>query len=53
VTVVLDIFSRCIVGFSLSLKSNAADSLAAAVVQAFCPKEPWCKQHKVEMDWPV
>jgi putative transposase len=52
-TVVLDVFSRCIVGFSLSLKANAANSLAAALVQAFSPKEPWCKRHKIKMDWPV
>lgn len=53
ITFSIDVFSRMITGYYLSLDAPAGISVAMCVAHAILPKEEWLLAHGVEGDWPV
>lgn len=54
---VVDIFSRCIVGINVSIENMSGESLRVALANTFENKKDWCKR-TLEMeisdkDWPI
>jgi len=52
-TLAIDVWSRCVVGFHLSLEAPSATSVALCIAHAVLPKLPWLAERKMEADWPV
>ncbi|MGB6451375.1 MAG: Mu transposase C-terminal domain-containing protein [Steroidobacteraceae bacterium] len=52
-TLAIDVHSRCVVGFHLSLEPPSATSVALCVAQAILPKAQWLAERKIEAEWPV
>lgn len=53
-TVVVDVFSRAILGFCLTLEKPSSLSVALCLQQALTPKVPWLAAHGLgEHDWPM
>ena len=51
-TLVIDVYSRCVVGFYLSLDKPNATSVGMALVHAILPKEGWLAAHGIDVKWP-
>ncbi len=52
-TLAIDICSRCVVGFHLSLEPPSATSVALCVAHAILPKTQWLAERRVDEEWPV
>ena len=52
ITVAIDVFSRCVVGFHLSLEPPSTTSVALCIAHAVLPKQAWLAERKIEADWP-
>jgi putative transposase len=52
-TLAIDVCSRCVVGFYLSLDPPSATSVALCISHAILPKQPWMAQRQIEEEWPV
>jgi len=52
-TLAIDVWSRCVVGFHLSLEAPSATSVALCIAHAVLPKSPWLAERKIEADWPI
>jgi len=52
-TLAIDVYSRCVAGFHLSLEPPSATSVALCIAQAALPKEAWLAQQGIEAVWPV
>ncbi len=52
ITVAIDVFSRCVVGFYLSLDKPNATSVGMCLVHAILPKQGWLAAHGIELSWP-
>lgn len=53
-TVVVDVFSRAILGFCLTLEKPSSLSVALCLQQALTPKAPWLAAHALgEHAWPM
>jgi len=52
-TVAIDIFSRCIVGFYLSLEAPSATSVGLCLTHVVSDKESWLKQRNIDTHWPM
>jgi putative transposase len=52
-TLAIDVYSRCVAGFHLSLEPPSATSVALCIAHAVLPKQPWLAQRKIEGVWPV
>jgi putative transposase len=52
-TVAIDVYSRCVAGFHLSLEPPSATSVALCISHSVLPKAPWLSQRKIEQEWPV
>lgn len=52
-TLAIDVFSRCVAGFHLSLEPPSATSVALCVAHATLPKQPWLAQRNIEAEWPA
>ncbi|MGX5850868.1 Mu transposase C-terminal domain-containing protein [Mesorhizobium sp. PL10] len=52
-TLAIDIASRMVAGFYLTLESPSAASVALCVQHMVMPKEPWLKARNVQAAWPV
>jgi putative transposase len=52
-TLAIDVYSRCVVGFHLSLEPPSGTSVALCISHAVLPKQPWLAQRKIEEEWPV
>lgn len=53
ITVAIDAFSRCIVGFHLSLEAPSATSVRLCLTLVASDKAPWLQQRGIEAHWPV
>ncbi len=53
ITVAIDVFSRCIVGYYLSIDSPNAASVGMCLVHAILPKEGWMAAHGLSGHWPI
>ncbi len=52
-TIVTDVFSRCILGFCLSLEKPSSLSVALCLAQTMCPKNAWLSALRIEQPWPM
>jgi len=52
-TVAIDVYSRCIAGFYLSLDAPSEVSVGMCLVQAILPKEGWLAAIGVSTPWPI
>jgi len=53
VTVAIDVHSRCIAGFHVTLDAPSATSVGLCLTHAAMDKAPWLGLRGVEADWPV
>lgn len=51
-TIVIDVFSRMIIGFAIYLEKPNAFSTGLAISHAVLPKDDWIKEMEVNVDWP-
>lgn len=52
-TLVMDVYSRMVLGFLLSLEPPSATSVALALSQAVLPKDIWRAERLIENSWPA
>lgn len=52
-TLAIDVCTRCVVGFHLSLEPPSATSVALCIAHAVLPKAPWLAERKIEAEWPI
>jgi len=53
ITLIIDIYTRLILGFFLSLEHPSIASLAVAFTHAIFPKERWLRERNLEFQWPA
>ncbi|MGU3422950.1 integrase catalytic domain-containing protein [Methylobacterium sp. D54C] len=53
VTVAIDVFSRCIAGFHITLEAPSATSVGLCLAQVGSDKRPWLEGIGVDAEWPV
>jgi putative transposase len=51
-TVVIDVYSRMVLGFAMYLEKPSAFTAGLAIAHAALPKEHWLKEVGVQADWP-
>jgi len=52
-TVLLDVFSRAVVGFHLSFDAPSAAGVALAIAQGVLPKLDWLADRRLDLAWPM
>lgn len=52
-TVAIDVHSRCVAGFHLSLEPPSATSVALCLSHAALAKDAWLAERGIEAEWPV
>ena len=52
-TLLLDVFSRCVVGFHLSFDPPSAAGVALSIAQGVLPKADWLGQRGISLAWPM
>lgn len=52
-TLAIDVATRVVVGFYVSLEAPSSTSVALCLTQAVLPKEPWLKARELACAWPV
>ena len=52
-TVAIDVFSRCLAGFHLSLDAPSATGVGLCLTLVASDKAPWLRQRGIEAPWPV
>jgi putative transposase len=52
-TIAIDVFSRCITGFCLSLEPPSAVSVGLCLTHSIFDKEIWLSDRKIESSWPI
>lgn len=52
-TLAIDVYSRCIVGFHLSLEPPSATSVALCITHAVLSKSQWLAERRIEAEWPM
>ncbi len=52
-TLLLDVYSRCVLGFWVSLDPPSAAGVALAVAQGVLPKEEWLAERHIDPEWPM
>ncbi|MBS0396800.1 MAG: transposase family protein, partial [Proteobacteria bacterium] len=52
-SVAIDVHTRCVTGFHLSLEAPSATSVALCLAHAALPKEQWLAQRHIEAVWPI
>lgn len=50
-TLAIDVYSRCAVGFHLSLEPPSATSVALCIAHAVLSKLPWLSERKIDAEW--
>ncbi len=53
ITVAIDVFSRCIVGFYLTLEAPSATSVGLCLTHVVSDKQLWLKQRNIDANWPM
>lgn len=53
ITVLIDIYSRVVLGFFVSIRHASAASVGRCLAQAFLPKDRWLRDRALEISWPV
>ncbi|MEO8713649.1 MAG: Mu transposase C-terminal domain-containing protein [Acetobacteraceae bacterium] len=52
-TLAIDVSTRCVAGFHLSLEPPSATSVALCLAQAALAKESWLAEREIDAAWPV
>jgi len=52
-TLLLDVFSRSVLGFYLSLDPPSAAGVAMAIAQGILPKSEWLMRNDLDLAWPM
>jgi putative transposase len=52
-TLAVDVFSRCVLGFYVSLDCPAVTSIGLCLTQACLPKQPWLRARDLDLEWPM
>ena len=52
-TLLLDVFSRSVLGFYLSLDAPSAVGVAMAIAQGILPKSEWLMRNNLDLTWPT
>ncbi|WP_100962011.1 Mu transposase C-terminal domain-containing protein [Bosea sp. FBZP-16] len=52
-TLAIDVCSRCVAGFHLTLEPPSATSVALCISHAALPKASWLAERGIQADWPV
>jgi putative transposase len=52
-TLAIDVSTRCVAGFHLSLEPPSATSVALCIAQAVLPKSQWLAERKIQTEWPI
>ena len=52
-TLLIDVATRCIPGFYISLESPSTTSVGMAIRHAVLPKADWLQEREVEIDYPI
>jgi len=52
-TLLLDVCSRCVLGFAVSFDNPSAAGVALAIAQGLLPKGKWLDDRGLKVDWPV
>jgi putative transposase len=52
-TLAVDVYSRCVLGFYVSLDSPAVTSIGLCLTQACLPKQPWLQARDLDLEWPM
>jgi putative transposase len=53
ITVAIDIYSRCIPGFCLTLELPSSTSVGLCLTHAVFDKAAWLAERKIEAEWPI
>ena len=53
ITVAIDVYSRCIVGFCLTLEPPSAVSVGLCLAHTVIDKRPWLERIGAETEWPM
>ena len=52
-TLAVDVYSRCVLGFYVSLDCPAVTSIGLCLTQACLPKQPWLQARDLDLEWPM
>jgi putative transposase len=52
-TLLLDVHSRCVLGFTVSFDAPSAGGVALAIAQGVLPKAAWLAERDLELTWPM
>ncbi len=52
-TLLVDVFSRAILGLCLTLEKPSALSVALCLAHALCPKDGWMRDRELKHEWPM
>ncbi|MHB1947570.1 MAG: Mu transposase C-terminal domain-containing protein [Gammaproteobacteria bacterium] len=52
-TVAIDVYSRCIAGFCLSLEAPSATTVGLCLVHMIFPKDNWLAERKIKTTWQI
>jgi len=52
-TLAIDVCTRCVVGFYLSLEPPSATSVALCIAHSVLPKAPWLAERDIAQQWPI
>lgn len=52
-TAAIDIYSRAVLGFHLSLEAPSAMTVGLCLTHAILPKQKWLKERGIEAEWPM
>lgn len=52
-TLAIDVHSRCVASFHLSLEPPSATSVALCIAHATLPKDNWLRTRDIDAEWPV
>jgi putative transposase len=50
-TLAVDVYSRCVLGFYVSLDCPAVTSIGLCLTQACLPKQPWLQARDLDLEW--
>lgn len=52
-TIIIDVYSRMVIGFYISLDEPSAMSVALCLQQAICPKNSWLEEREIKHEWDI
>ncbi|WP_411726314.1 transposase [Methyloglobulus sp.] len=53
ITIAIDVFSRCIAGFYLSLEAPSATGVGFCLTMVVSDKQTWLEQRGIDASWPI